>query len=77
MYVLVKNLSGTGSERYSDPHGYSSWKEFWKANKGYWPSICSARGCYKPAEVGAHVKKVYGGKSMVHSSSMFRLQPSD
>lgn len=33
MYVLVKNLSGTGSERYSDPHGYSSWKEFWKAKK--------------------------------------------
>lgn len=61
MYVLVKNLSGTGSERYSDPHGYSSWKEFWKANKGYWPSICSAKDCYKPAEVGAHVKKVYGG----------------
>lgn len=55
MYVLIKNLSGTGSERYSDPHGYSSWKEFWKANKGYWPSICSAIDCYKPAEVGAHV----------------------
>lgn len=39
MYVLVKNLSGTGNERYSDPHGYSTWKEFWKAKRAIGPHV--------------------------------------
>ncbi len=53
--VKVKNLHNT-SDR--NPKNYSTWKEFWKAKKGYWPDDCSASDCAKSAEVGAHVKKV-------------------
>ena len=53
--VKVKNLHNT-SDRV--PNGYSSWKDYWKAKKGYWPSTCSAYGCSKPAVLGGHVKKV-------------------
>lgn len=60
MDVLVKNMSSTGNERYNNPLGYSFWKEFWMAHKSYWPSICAAKDCSKPAGDGAHVKKVDG-----------------
>lgn len=52
--VKVKNLHNTGDRK---PKNYTSWKEFWKAKKGYWPNDCSAYDCDGPAEVGAHVKK--------------------
>lgn len=55
--ILVKNLNGTGDNL---PNGYSSWKDFWIAKKGYWPNKCSAYGCYGRAELGAHVIKVNG-----------------
>ena len=59
MLVEVKNLSGTGSEHYNNPHGYSSWKEFWIAKSGMtWPNKCSASCCHQMPVVGAHVKKV-------------------
>ena len=53
--VKVKNLHGTATRT---PNGYSSWKDYWAAQKGYWPSTCAAYGCNGKAEVGAHVKKV-------------------
>lgn len=53
--VKVKNLHNTGDRK---PKNYTSWKEFWKAKKGYWPNDCSAYDCNGPADVGAHVKKV-------------------
>ena len=56
MLVRVKNLNGTADRR--PPTGYVSWKDFWKAKKGYWPSKCAVYGCTDTADVGAHVKKV-------------------
>ena len=53
--VKVKNLHSTSDRK---PKNYSSWKEFWKAKKGYWPNECSAGDCSGSADVGAHVKKV-------------------
>lgn len=53
--VKVINLHNTGDRK---PKNYSTWKEFWKAEKGFWPGTCSASDCAESAEVGAHVKKV-------------------
>ena len=52
--VKIKNLHGT-SDR--EPKNYDTWKEFWAAKMGYWPSYCSANYCCDSADVGAHVKK--------------------
>ena len=56
--AIVKNLNGTADNR--PPEGYSSWKEYWEANKNRKFSLCSCLSCCKPATVGGHVKKVYG-----------------
>ena len=56
MYTKVKNLNGTSDNK--PPVGFTSWKEYWIAIKGFWPSLCAAYGCYDAPDVGAHVKKV-------------------
>ena len=54
----IKNLNGTGAERYKDPpKGYSSWKSWWEAQAGRSFSTCSCSGCTSKAAVGAHVQK--------------------
>lgn len=53
--IKVINLHGTTGRK---PKNYETWKDFWISKKGYWPSYCSASGCWQVAEVGAHVKKV-------------------
>ena len=53
--VKVKNLHNT-SERL--PDGYATWKDYWKAKKGYWPTLCAAYGCNNPAMLGGHVIKI-------------------
>ena len=61
MLVKVKNLQGTAPR---SPAGYTSWKEYWCAKSGrIWPSKCVVPGCYERAEVGAHVKLVYGNNN--------------
>ncbi len=56
--MIVKNISG--SSRFSKPKGYSSWLDYWIAQKGYTPRICSANDCNnKTGLVGAHVQKAY------------------
>lgn len=56
MLIRVKNLIGTSDNL--PPYGYQSWKDYWIAAKGYWPSTCAISNCFEKAEVGAHVKIV-------------------
>ena len=56
--ALVKNLIGTTDN--NPPVGYSSWREFWEANMYRRFSVCSCVTCSNKAEVGGHVKKVFG-----------------
>lgn len=56
--AFVRNING--SSKYNPPAGYNSWKEFWEVNKRRRFSLCSCRSCSAAAEVGGHVKKVYG-----------------
>jgi len=56
--ALVKNVNG--SSEYDPPRGYSSWKEYWEARKYRSFSDCSCITCSKRAEVGGHVRMVYG-----------------
>ena len=53
--VKVKNRKRTSNNKL--PEGCSSWKEYWKDNKEYWPSKCCVKDCKNEAEVGAHVYK--------------------
>jgi len=56
--ALVKNISG--SSKYNPPSGYGSWKEYWEARKYRRFSYCACITCQNRAEVGGHVKMVYG-----------------
>lgn len=56
--ALVKNIKGSSDN--NPPSGYSSWREYWEVNKKRKFSFCSCTTCSKDAEVGGHVKKVYG-----------------
>ena len=56
--ALVKNINGSSDN--TPPRGYSSWKEYWEDKKKRKFSDCSCISCTKKAEVGGHVKKVYG-----------------
>lgn len=56
--ALVKNLHGSADN--NPPAGYLSWRDYWERNKGRKFSDCSRSDCHKAAEVGGHVKKVYG-----------------
>ena len=56
--TLVKNINGS-SDNYP-PKGYNSWKELWEERKNRKFAYCSCVTCTKRAEVGGHVKKVYG-----------------
>lgn len=56
--ALVKNIRGSSDN--NPPKGYSSWKEYWEDKKHRKFSGCSCITCPRMAEVGGHVKKVYG-----------------
>lgn len=56
--ALVKNINGSVDN--NPPSGYSSWREYWEQKMGRKFSNCSCLSCAKKAEVGGHVKKVYG-----------------
>ena len=56
--ALVKNIQGSTDN--IPPAGYSTWKEYWEANKKRKFSDCSNLSCSNLAKVGGHVKKVYG-----------------
>ena len=56
--ALVKNIHGSSDN--NAPVGYSSWKDYWEKNKHRKFSTCSCLSCSKLAEVGGHVKRVYG-----------------
>jgi hypothetical protein len=55
----VKNVNGTGSERYKDPpSGYSSWIKYWEEMTGMKALSCHCDTHRKTVEekiVGAHV----------------------
>lgn len=53
--VKVKNRKRTSNNKL--PEGFSSWKEYWKDNKEYWPSKCCVEKCKEKAYDGAHVYK--------------------
>lgn len=58
--VRVKNINGTSKPPYNNPRakGYDSWEKFWKAKNEYdFPTYCQCEGCFKKAEVGAHVMR--------------------
>ena len=54
--MKVENLENTADR--TPPQGYSSFKSFYVAKKGFWPPECSCFGCNEKPDVGAHVKKV-------------------
>ena len=54
--MKVKNING--SSRFAKPTGYSSWLDYWVAQKGYRPTYCSETSCLGIQLVGAHVQKV-------------------
>lgn len=62
--VAVRNIKGTSKERYAYSKGYPSWLEYWKHKSRFsFPSYCQCVDCSNPAEVGAHVMKVYGNNA--------------
>lgn len=55
----VRNLNGTGSERYKNPpSGYKSWLDFWEKKAEENAGECGH--CGEKADLGAHVKKATG-----------------
>lgn len=56
--MFVKNV--IGSSKFAKPNGYSSWLDYWKAQTGENPYICSEVDCSNTGLVGAHVQKAYG-----------------
>jgi len=56
--ATVRNINGTSDN--TPPAGYKSWQEFWETKMNRRFSSCSCIGCTNRAEVGGHVKKVYG-----------------
>ncbi|MGL5683117.1 MAG: hypothetical protein ACRDDZ_08740 [Marinifilaceae bacterium] len=57
--TTVKNVNGTS--RFKVPLDYNSWLHYWKStSRQSHVYYCANRGCSNEAEVGAHVKKVYG-----------------
>ena len=56
--ALVKNINGSSDN--IPPSGYNSWKQYWEHKKMRKFANCSCISCSKKAEVGGHVKKVYG-----------------
>ena len=57
--VLVRNISGTSSERYgTPPKEFISWRAYWEEMTGKEFSRCSNTLCSNEAEVGGHVQKV-------------------
>ncbi len=59
--AAVRNINGSADNR--PPLGYTSWREYWEKNKGRRFGACSCVECVRDAEVGGHVKKVYGDNS--------------
>lgn len=52
-FIKVKNINGTANRT---PNGYSSWIDFWKAEKRMNHCGCSKLGCEEMDDiVGAHV----------------------
>lgn len=61
MYLVTNAIGSSGWSRPST--GESSWLEYWEKQVGHKASHCDH--CGDPSHnnlVGAHVKKVYGGK---------------
>lgn len=58
-----KNKKGTAERACS----CGSWKQHWINYSGQsWPYICSVEGCYKTAEMGAHVyNSNFGAKEYI------------
>ena len=57
MSIKVHNINDTSDNTCS----CGSWKQHWINQSGKsWPTYCSAIGCMKPAEVGAHVQRIKG-----------------
>jgi hypothetical protein len=54
-YIKIRNKKGTGGD--TPPRGYSSWLEYWEKNKNKKATLCEAKLCYNPADVGGHVIK--------------------
>lgn len=55
--AIVKNINGTSDNL---PVGYASWRHFWESKMHRRFSYCSCISCSNLADVGGHVKKVYG-----------------
>ena len=56
--ALVKNLKNSSDN--NPPKGYASWRDYWEEKKNRKFSGCSCTICANKAEVGGHVKRVYG-----------------
>lgn len=56
--AIVKNIHGSSDN--NSPAGFSSWKEYWEVNKKRKFSVCSNTSCFRMAQDGGHVMKVYG-----------------
>lgn len=59
--AIVRNIKGSSDN--NPPRGYASWKEYWEDKKKRKFSKCSCISCSRKAEVGGHVKKVYGSNA--------------
>ena len=60
--MKIKNINGSGSERFKNPpQGYDSWISYYKYKCRYSdsvsPSCANVLHNYIPADVGAHVRK--------------------
>ena len=59
--ALVRNIEGSSDNK--PPRGFTSWKDYWEYYKKRNFSSCSCISCTRKAEVGGHVKKVYGSNA--------------
>jgi hypothetical protein len=60
--MVVENIPGTSSKKCLC---CSSWLRHYERHAGM-TVLCQARGCYRSAEVGAHVRNAHGNARKTH-----------